>query len=87
MEQRTLIVGEWYVFEDEGKVMTGYIVSKHINFATMAVRTSSGFSNMKILYNKFIKKSPINSLAKSDYIDFLLDIKDYEELKLYCQDA
>lgn len=87
MEQRTLIVGEWYVFEDEGKVMTGYIVSKHINFATMAVRTNSGFSSMKILYSKFIKKSPINSLAKADYIDFLLDIKDYEELKLYCQDA
>lgn len=87
MEQKLLIVGEWYVFEDEGKVMNGYIVSKHINFATIAVRTSSGFHNKKIVYGKFIKKSPINSLAKADYIDFLLDIKDYEELKLYCQDA
>ncbi len=87
MEQKTLIVGEWYVIEDEGKVMTGYIVSKHIGFANIAVRTSSGFVNMKIVYGKFIKKAPINSLAKADYIDFLLDIKDYEELKLYCQDA
>lgn len=80
-------MGEWYSFKNEDRTLMGNVVSKHMNFVVFSVRTSTGFSEMRVMYVNIIKKSPINSLAKADYIDFLLDIKDYESLKKYCQET
>lgn len=50
--------------------------------ATFKVRTSSGsWQTLATTYQNVIKKADIHAQAKSDYIDFLLDIKDFEELK------
>lgn len=87
MKDRDVVLGEWYSFKSEDKTLIGNVVSKHMNFVVFSVRTNTGFAEVRAMYVHIIKKSPINSLAKADYIDFLLDIKDYESLKEYCKET
>ena len=82
MESRNIILGEWYIFKFGDKIFCGYSSKKELVMVTFKVRTSSGsWQTLATTYQNVIKKADINAEARSDYIDFLLDIKDFEELK------
>lgn len=77
-----IILGEWYIFKVGVKVYCGHCIGKDIAMVTFETRTEGGsWQKLSTTYSSVLKKADINAEAKADYIDFLLDIKDFEELQ------
>lgn len=79
---RNIILGEWYIFKVGSKVFCGYCEKKDVAMVTFKVRTEGGsWQTLATTYKNVVKKAETHAQAKADYIDFLLSIRDFEELQ------